>query len=444
MASVGVNTSVRPVEIDVEVGADTPLCPYLSTIMLLNKLMIITRHKCLKALVIAVLLTGCSRPVQPNETLVGNSDTLAVELPADAVPFSYRRYICFDVMLRDSVSARMIFDTGANNMLLDSAFYAYYFAANGNLRKAVLGGAGNGMEMANIDASGWSYRVGNKSHTEQMTVVLNLRKIVGDDVDGLFGLPFMQGERVEFNYADGYMRFLTAGEEIANDFMRVDCKWLGNKKERIILPLSITFADGYTFNGDFLLDTGMPGTLSLNSTTAKKLKAKGVLDDAGKFVYTVGGIGGSAVQNDICASRITVGGYALNDVRINWSENSLGSLADDSYSGLVGNGLFERFDVVFDFVEWVIYLRPNRNFAAPQPNYFGIAFTPMADHWIVNGLLEGGNAEKAGLRRGDRIEAINGIKATDSNASSLYPLPEKLTLTVMRDGKIVEISVHKE
>ena len=87
------------------------------------------------------------------------------------------------------------------------------------------------MEMANIDASGWSYRVGNKSHTEKMTVVLNLRKIVGDDVDGLFGLPFMQGERVEFNYADGYMRFLTAGEEIANDFMRVDCKWLGNKKK---------------------------------------------------------------------------------------------------------------------------------------------------------------------------------------------------------------------
>ena len=125
MTSVGVNTSVRPVEIDVEVGADTPLCPYLSTIMLLNKLMIMTRHKCLKALVIAVLLTGCSRPVQPNETLVGNSDTLAVELPAGAVPFSYRHHICFDVMLRDSVPARMIFDTGANNLLLDSAFYAF-------------------------------------------------------------------------------------------------------------------------------------------------------------------------------------------------------------------------------------------------------------------------------------------------------------------------------
>lgn len=344
------------------------------------------RYHLLAVAFAAIMAMGCSNErkdaaVAENAAVtVVNKDTVVKKLPAEAVPFSYRHHICFDVVLRDSVSARMIFDTGANNLLLDSAFYAYHFAANGNLRKAMLGGAGNGMEMANIDASGWSYCVGNKSHTEQMAVVLNLRKIVGDNVDGLFGLPFMQGKRVEFNYADGYMRFLTAGEEIANDFLRVDCKWLGNKKERIILPLSIAFANGYTINGDFLLDTGMPGTLSLNSTTAKKLKANGVLDDAGKFVYTVGGIGGSAVQNDICASQITVAGHALNDVRINCSENSQGSLADDSYAGLVGNGLFERFDVVFDFAEWVIYLRPNRNFGAPQPNYFGIAFTPMADH----------------------------------------------------------------
>lgn len=405
--------------------------------------MIMTRHKCLTALVVVLLLTACSGPVQQNETPVGPSDTIAVELPAGAVPFSYRRHICFDMVLRDSLPARMIFDTGANNMLLDSAFYDSHFASNGNLRKAMLGGAGNGMEMANIDASGWNYKVGGKSHHEQMAVVMNLRKIVGDDTDGLFGLPFMQGERVEFNYVGGYMRFLANEEEIAGDFVRIDCKWLGDKKERMILPLSVTFANGYTFNGDFLLDTGMPGTLSLNSTTAGKLKANGVFD-GGKFVYTVGGIGGSAVQNDVCASRITVGGHAINDVRISWSENHKGSLADERYAGLVGNELLERFDVIMDFAHWTIYLRPNRNFSAPQPNYFGIAFTPMADHWIVNGLLEGGNAEKAGLRRGDRIETINGIRANDSNVTALYPLPDVLTLTVLRESGCVEITVCKE
>ena len=403
-----------------------------------------TRHKCLTALAVVLLLAACSKPVQQKETPFSSSDTIAVELPAGAVPFSYKRHICFDMVLRDSLPARMIFDTGANNLLLDSAFYAYHFAANGNLRKAMLGGAGNGMEMANIDASGWNYMVGGKLHHEQMAVVMNLRKIVGNDADGLFGLPFMQGKRVEFNYADGYMRFLANEEEIAGDFVRIDCKWLGDKKERMILPLSVTFANGYTFNGDFMLDTGMPGTLSLNSTTTGKLNANGVLDGGGKFVYNVGGIGGSAVQNNVCALKITVGRHAINNVRISWSENRKGSLADERYDGLVGNELLERFDVIMDFAHWVIYLRPNRNFSTLQPNYFGIAFTPMADHWIVNGLLEGGNAEKAGLRRGDRIETINGIKANDSNVTALYPLPDVLTLTVMRENGCVEIVVGKE
>lgn len=410
-----------------------------------------TRHYHLLALAFAAIMaTGCSNErkdtavVENSAVAVANKDMAVKKLPADAVPFSYRRHICFDMVLRDSLPARMIFDTGANNLMLDSAFYAYHFAANGNLRKAMLGGAGNGMEMANIDASGWNYKVGGESHHEPMAVVTNLRKIVGNEVDGLFGLPFMQGKRVEFNYADGYMRFLAYDEEIAGDFVRIDCKWLGDKRERMILPLTVTFADGYTFNGDFLLDTGMPGMLSLNSTTAKQLKVKGLLDNAQRFVYTVGGIGGSAVQNDICASQITVGGHAINNVRINWSENSQGSLADERYAGLVGNELFERFDVIIDFAHWVIYLRPNRNFSAPQPNYFGIAFTPMADHWIVNGLLEGGNAEKAGVRRGDRIEAINGIKANEGNDSSLYPLPDVLTLAVLRENGCVEIVIEKE
>ena len=68
----------------------------------------------------------------------------------------------------------------------------------------------------------------------------------------------------------------------------------------------------------------------------------------------------------------------------------------------------------------------------------------MADHWVVNGLLEDGNAEKAGLRRGDRIEAINGIKANDSNVTALYPLPDVLTLAVLRENSCVEIIVGKE
>ena len=364
-------------------------------------------------------------------------------IPEDAVEMKYNRHAYFKVMLRDSIPARMIFDTGSNNLLIDSTFYASTFGEGKNLGRAMLGGAGNGHELTTLDASGWSYSVGEESHTEQMAIIMNLRKILGDGADGLFGLPFMHGKRVEFNYAGGYMRFLVAKEKIGEDFTAIQCKRLDNI-ERIIIPLSVTFSDGYTLDGNFLMDTGMPDELSLNSATANRLKAEGHLANARRMKFEVGGIGGSRTDNYLTTKQITIGGKSINDIRITYSENKQGSLADSRYDGLVGNALFARFDVIFDFANWVIYLRPNENFDKPQPNFYSMAFTPNGDHWRVNALLEGGNAERAGLRQGDRIEAINGIKTTDTDKLKLNPLPEKLTLSVKRGNELVEIVVDKE
>lgn len=364
-------------------------------------------------------------------------------IPEGAVEMKYNRHAYFKVMLRDSIPARMIFDTGSNNLLIDSTFYASTFGEGKNLHRAMLGGAGNGHELTTLDASGWSYSVGEESHTEQMAIIMNLRKILGDGADGLFGLPFMHGKRVEFNYAGGYMRFLVTEEKIGDDFTAIQCKRLDNI-ERIIIPLSVTFSDGYTLDGNFLMDTGMPDELSLNSATANRLKAEGHLANARRMKFEVGGIGGSRTDNYLTTKQIGIGGKSINNIRITYSENEKGSLADSRYDGLVGNALFARFDVIFDFVNWVIYLRPNKNFDKPQSNFYSMAFTPNGDHWKVNALLEGGNAERAGLRQGDRIEAINGIKPTDTDKLKLNPLPEKLTLSVKRGNELVEIVVDKE
>ena len=367
-------------------------------------------------------------------------DTVA--LPAGAVEFDYRNHLYFDVVLRDSIPARMIFDTGNTHLLLDSTFYVTSIADRSNLRRSMLRGAGSGVEMANIDASGWSYYVGEKAQNEQMAVVMNMRKILGDGVDGMFGMKYMQGERVEFNYADCYMRILPANEAIGNDFVRIPCQWLDDSKTRILLPLSLTFADGYTHEGAFMVDMGMSGTLSLNSSVADRLKQH--LPQTRSMVYSVGGVGGSRIDNVFKAQQITIGGKTIREVRAAWSDNRQGAMADTRYDGVIGNELLAHYDVIYDFVDCAVYIRPNKNFDAPQANDLGIVLTPYVDHWVVNGLLQGGNAEQAGLRRGDVITAINGVRADDERAGTLYPLPDKLVLAVERGGSSVEIIVNKE
>ena len=308
-------------------------------------------------LVVAILClaTACSNTNQKKE-----QQDVKPQLSADAIEMKYQRHLYFDVVLRDSIPARMIFDTGSSNLLLDSTFYATNFGKNKNLRRAMLSGAGNGFQLTTLDASSWNYRVGEVSNSEQMAIVMDLRKIVGDGVDGLFGLPFMLGKRVEFNYADGYIRFLKPEETIAEGFAAIQCKWLNNR-DRIIVPLSVTFADGYTLSGNFLMDTGMSEELSLNSATTNRLRDGGHLADAHRKTIEIGGVGGSRTESYVRAQQIGIGGKTIKDVQISCSENKQGAMADNRFDGLVGNALFAHFDIIFDFESWVMYLRPNNS-----------------------------------------------------------------------------------
>lgn len=305
-------------------------------------------------LVVAILFvaTACSNT---NQKTVAQAEP---QLPEGAVEMRYERHLLFDVLLRDSIPARMIFDTGSSNLLLDSTFYAKTFGKNNSLRRAMLSGAGSGFQLTTLDASRWSYSIGELSHTEPMAVVMDLRKIVGNSVDGLFGLPSMLGKRVELNYAGGYIRILKPEEKITEDFTAIQCSWLKDK-DRIIVPITITFADGYTLAGNFLVDTGMPSELALNSAATASLKSGGHLVGASSTTVEVGGVGGSRTESYVTAKQITIGGKALSDIRISCSENRQGAMADSRFDGLVGNALLANFDVIFDFENWVMYLRPN-------------------------------------------------------------------------------------
>ena len=114
------------------------------------------------ALIVATVLlaAACANSTAKNEHTAEKQP-----IPAGAVEMQYNKHLYFQVMLRDSIPARMIFDTGSSNLLIDSTFYASTFGKGKNLRRAMLGGAGDGHELTTLDASGWSYRVGEESHT---------------------------------------------------------------------------------------------------------------------------------------------------------------------------------------------------------------------------------------------------------------------------------------
>ena len=368
-------------------------------------------------------------------------------LPEGAIAFDYSNHLYFNVVLRDSVPARMIFDTGNTNILIDNKLFKEYFAPSPTLQRVVIQGTGNSLEAAYRDTSDWKYSIGEYSQTEQGATIMDLQKILGNEADGMFGMEFMRGRKVEFNYADEYMRILTSETQPDEGYTCVKCKWLDNRQARMVMPISLKINETVSFDGNFLVDIGSSGGVSLNSSLVAKLKLNRVLTDVKKKIYDTGGVGGSRTDYIFTAKGISVAGYEIEDVVTDFSGNTQGMMANDSFDGLVGNAFFERFDVIFDFAKCEIWLRPNKNFNTSVNFDSGMTLTPQEDGWIVNGLIEGGNAHRAGVRRGDKIIAINGLareKVTLKELKRMNRSDEDWKIVVKRNDTTNDVTFKKE
>ena len=368
-------------------------------------------------------------------------------LPEGAMAFDYAGHLYFDVTLRDSIPARMIFDTGNTNILIETQFFKEHFAPSSTLQRSLIQGAGNSLEAVYRDTSDWTYSVGEYKQTDHGAIVMDLRKILGYQVDGMFGMEFMRGRKVEFNYADEYMRIIAPDAPIPEGYTCIQCRWMDNSQTRMLVPMSVTLKDGLSFEGEFLVDMGAGGGVALTSSTAARLNLRNALTDIKKKIYDTGGVGGSRTDYIFRTNKISVGGHTLTDIEATYSGNIVGAMADERYDGLIGNALLERFDLIFDFAKCEIWLRPNKNFGVAKRFDSGMTLTPQTDGWIVNGLIEGGNAAKAGIRRGDKIIAINGLTPDKLNIRRLKRMDstsEDWVLNLQRGNTSEKITVKKE
>ena len=214
------------------------------------------------------------------------------------------------------------------------------------------------------------------------------------------------------------------------------------------MPLSVTVDKDRTIQGEFLMDLGSGGTISFTSAVAAKNSLQNVKPQL-PYNMAVGGIGGSSSACDFRAESATVGNFKMENITVEFSQNTGGALSDREYLGIVGNEFWERFDLIIDLPNKKLYLRPNADFNKPfDAPTRGFAYTDRSKtlgFWVVNCLYRDSNAEKAGLKNGDHILSVNGkdVKTISMDEQqTFFKNLKSVTLEIERDGAKSTVSFN--
>lgn len=381
-------------------------------------------------LALGILAAGCGGGA-PQADVVS-----AVEpLPADAVPFRFDRHLYFDATVADTLPVHLVFDTGATGLYLDSLWLIRSgLAPERTMRAYMPGGAGSRGSMLRVLLDTLRFRVDTVSLQSTMTPIIDLKGVLGRQADGIFGQEYLADKCVGFDLRRGCMRAVVSDTLAAAGFTRVP---VGKRGCRIFVDVRVRFDSLRILEGQFLLDMGSSGTVTVTADAARKAGFDGFAGRQVVYHTVSGGIGGEASSSVCRAREVMLGGFSFEGVPVEVSRNRAGFLAKEDHCGLIGNGLLERFDFVIDFAAPALWLRPatgaGRPFPYPTPGFTSIDRTDTCAGWVVTGLFEGIAPE--GVRTGDIITEWDGRPVDGmANPDSLQRAPGRHRMATLRGG----------
>ena len=212
-------------------------------------------------------------------------------------------------------------------------------------------------------------------------------------------------------------------------------------------------------SGEFQLDTGDDGSLTLNRPFAERT---GMLDKyhSGRKM-AVGGVGGKAGTVLFQPADFTLGGLKPSVSIAGIMLSKTGSGADEYLAGTVGNEILRQYRLTLDYAHEEIYLEKDPNYGTTytinrprkRGHGGGLGFTQLrrlADGSIqILDLTVDGAASRAHIEKGDFIVAINGSPLVDLTVPKIFePMVARtgtvVTLTIRHGGVTHDVKLTTE
>jgi hypothetical protein len=272
-----------------------------------------------------------------------------------------RNLIVIKVKINNKGPYNFVLDTGVGSMLItDPSLIDSVELTTKRIIKITGYGQGEPLEAyltppLKIDIDGLT------SHNVSAAIfkrdAFGLSNYSGLKIHGLIGYEFFSQLAVKINFADSiikvsdpkHMRFYKRGVKIP----------LSIEARKPYLNARVTFADGTEKQSKLIVDLGAGHFLSMENVKDKnKLQKQYIPSNLGM------GINGLISGTLSRIKELDIGRYKMKHVITGFPQDSIGQqFLTVPRDGNIGMGLLKKFDIIFDYPDSIMYLKPGLGFS---------------------------------------------------------------------------------
>ena len=300
--------------------------------------------------------------------------------------------------LKDSLN--FVLDTGSGGISLDSITCGYLGLPKKMSDKTVRGIAGirkveftynhalhmQGLTVENLDFHINDYDI--------------LTSAYGVRIDGIMGYSFLRRYIVILDYDNKLIEVYTPGT-----FKYPRGGYLLRPQFTTLPMQQVSVRDNTLATAKFYFDTGAGLCMLLNEDLVQDsslLRSKRKL-----YPTEAEGLGGKKSMSITVVKEVRLGPYRFRNVPVYVFDDTYGVTSYPVLGGLIGNDILRRFNVILNYPEQQIYIRPNKHYLDSfDYSYTGLGMYIVEGAIMVTEIMKGSPAEDAGFQIGDIVVGV--------------------------------------
>jgi hypothetical protein len=227
-----------------------------------------------------------------------------------------------------------------------------------------------------------------------------LTSVYGVKIDGIIGYSFFRRFIVKLDYDDNKVEIFTPGTFTYPRGGQL------LKPNFTTLPQQLAvIQDSRAILNRYIFDTGAGLCFLLSRDFTED---SSVFKTKRRFYTTQAeGLGGKKQMELTVIKSVKIGPYKFRNVPVHVFDDTYNVANYPALGGILGNDLLRRFNVILNYPEQSIYIKPNTHFNEDfDYSYTGLGVYLIEGEIRVIDIVKGSPGEKAGFKEGDVIFSV--------------------------------------